>query len=111
MMAIPVVVRAVLDPVPPMIASAAMIGLVALFLLQTAGNIAVWVRSDELMRKAMAEISAISFVILQGALFLWAAGEKLGLLPALSLWDAVCICTSAYLVIAGVVTWRRGLAA
>lgn len=111
MMAAPVLVRVAFDPVPSMIGSATMIGLVALFLLQTAGNISVWIRSDELMRKAMAEIAAVSFVLLQGALFLWAAGEKLDLLPALSLWDAVSICMTAYLVIAGVVTWRRGLAA
>lgn len=111
MMAAPVLIGAVYDPVPPMIASAAMIGLVALFLIQSASNISVWVRSDELMRRAAAEIWAITFVILQGALFLWAAGEKLGLLPVLTLWDAVNVVMTAYLLIAGVVMWRRGLAA
>lgn len=109
MMAAPVMVRAVYDPVPPMIASAAMIGLVALFLIQTASNISVWIRSDELMRRATAEISALTFVILQGALFLWAAGEKLGVLPHLTLWDAVTVMMTAYLLIAAVVMWRRGL--
>jgi hypothetical protein len=51
----------------------------------------------------------VTFVILQGALFLWAAGEKLGLLPVLTLWDAACVMMTAYLVIAGIVLWRRGL--
>lgn len=110
MMAAPVVVRAAFDPVPPTIASATMIGLVALFLVHTASNISVWIRGDELMRRATAEISALTFVILQGALYLWAAGEKLGLLPILTLWDAVSVMMTAYLVIAGVVLWRRGLA-
>jgi hypothetical protein len=111
MMATPVVVRAAFDPVPTLIASAAMVGLVALFLVQTASSISVWIGSDELMRRATAEISALTFVILQGALFLWAAGEKLGLLPVLTLWDAVSVMMTAYLIIAGVVIWRRGLAA
>lgn len=110
MMATPVVVRAVFDPVPPLIASAAMVGLVALFLIQTASSISVWIGSDELMRRATAEISALTFVTLQGALFLWAAGEKLGLLPVLTLWDAATVMMTAYLIIAGVVIWRRGLA-
>ena len=66
MMATPVVIRAMFDPVPPLIASAAMIGLIALFLIQTASNISVWIKSDELMRSATAEISAMTFVILQG---------------------------------------------
>jgi len=62
------------------------------------------------MRRAMAEIAAISFAILQGLLFLWAAGEKLGLLPNLSLWDATSVMMTAYLVIGMTVTLRRGLA-
>ncbi|HWU81303.1 MAG TPA: hypothetical protein VN158_14710 [Caulobacter sp.] len=110
MLAAPVIVRAVLDPVPPLIASATMIGLLALFLVQIASNITVWIQSDELMRRATAEISAVTFVILLGALFLWAAGEKLGLLPVLTLWDAATVMMTAYLAIAGVVIWRRGLA-
>jgi hypothetical protein len=110
MMAAPVVVGIAFDPVPPEIASATMIGLIALLLVQTASNITLWLRSDELMRKATAEICALTFVILQGALFLWAAGEKLALLPTLTLWDAVSVMMTAYLLIAVVITWRRGLA-
>ena len=110
MMAIPVLTPVLVSPLSPMIASAAMAGLIALFLVQTAGNIAIWVRSDELMRHAMAEIAAISFAILQGLLFLWAAGEKLELLPSLTLWDAASVMMAAYLVIGMIISWRRGLA-
>ncbi|AAK24202.1 hypothetical protein [Caulobacter vibrioides] len=110
MMATPVMVPLVFAPLSPMIASAAMAGLIALLLIQTAGNIAIWVRSDEFMRRAMGESAAISFAILQGLLFLWAAGEKLGLLPQLTLWDAASIMMAVYLVIGLAITWRRGLA-
>ncbi|ATC32451.1 hypothetical protein CA606_08875 [Caulobacter vibrioides] len=110
MMATPVMVPLVFAPLSPMIASAAMAGLIALLLVQTAGNIAIWVRSDEFMRRAMGESAAISFAILQGLLFLWAAGEKLGLLPHLTLWDATSVMMAAYLVIGLAITWRRGLA-
>ncbi|MCY1648249.1 hypothetical protein OVA11_14610 [Caulobacter sp. SL161] len=110
MMATPVMVPLVFAPLSPMIASAAMAGLIALLLIQTVGNIAIWVRSDEFMRRAMGESAAVSFAILQGLLFLWAAGEKLGLLPHLTLWDATSVMMAAYLVIGLFITWRRGLA-
>nr|WP_295105354.1 hypothetical protein [uncultured Caulobacter sp.] len=111
MMVAPVAISTAFDPVPTLVGSAAMIGLIALFLLQTAMNISVWMRSDELLRQAMIEVGALCFVILQGAMFLWAAGGKLGLLPVMTLWDAVPVMMGMYLLIAFAVTWRRGLAA
>lgn len=111
MLAAPVVAGVLFQPLPTMLAAAVMTGVVALFLLQTASNLALWFDGDELMRKAIAETAALSFAILQGALFLWAAGEKLGLLKALSLWDAVGVMMAVYLAITTIVTWRRGLAA
>lgn len=110
MMGVPVLAPILFAPLSPMVASAAMAGLIALLLVQTAGNIAIWVRSDEFMRRAMGESAAVSFAILQGLLFLWAAGEKLGLLPQLTLWDATSVMMAAYLVIGLTITWRRGLA-
>ncbi len=110
MMGVPVLVPILFAPLSPIVASAAMAGLIALLLVQTAGNIAIWVRSDEFMRRAMGESAAVSFAILQGLLFLWAAGEKLGLLPQLTLWDATSVMMAAYLVIGLTITWRRGLA-
>jgi hypothetical protein len=110
MLAAPVVAGVVFQPLSPLLAAAVMTGIVALFLVQTASNLALWFGGDELMRKAIAETAALSFAILQGALFLWAAGEKLGLLKALSLWDAVGVMMAAYLAVTTLVTWRRGLA-
>ena len=110
MMGVPVLVPILFAPLSPMVGSAAMAGLIALLLVQTAGNIAIWVRSDEFMRRAMGETAAVSFAILQGVLFLWAAGEKLGLLPSLGLWDATSVMMAAYLMIGLAITWRRGLA-
>jgi hypothetical protein len=89
--------------------AAVMMGIVALFLVQTVGNLTLWSRSDELVRRVMSETGAASFWILQGALFLWAAGEKLNLLPALSMWDAVTLMMASYLLISTFVAGRRGL--
>ncbi|WP_297506651.1 hypothetical protein [uncultured Caulobacter sp.] len=109
MIVTPVAVRAAFDGPPVIIASIAMTGLIALFLLQSAVNLSVWMRSDELVRRAMVEIAALAFMILQAALFLWAAGQKLGLLPVLTLWDATPVMMAVYLLISFVVAWRRGL--
>jgi hypothetical protein len=111
MFATPVLVPAQLAPVPPVIASAAMIALLALFLLQTALNLSIWMRADELMRRSLGEVAAVSFFILQGALFLWAAAEKLGLVAPLTLWDAVSVMMAVYLLVNGLISWRRGLTA
>lgn len=108
MLAGPPLAGALFVPLSPLIASAFMTGLITLFLLQTAGNITLWIRSDELMRRTMAETAAVSYGLLQGLLFLWAAGEKLSLLASLTLWDAVNVNMIGYLLISLVVAWRRG---
>jgi len=109
MLAAPILVLAVDDPPPFELAAAVMTGIAALFLFQTVVNLTLWVRSDELVRRVISETGAATFWILQGALFLWAAGEKLGLLPALTLWDAVSLMMAGYLLIAAIVAGRRGL--
>lgn len=108
MLAAPPVAGALFVPLSPLLASAVMTGLITVFLVQTAGNITLWVRSDELMRRTMAETAAVSYGLLQGLLFLWAAGEKLALLPPLSLWDAVNVNMIGYLLISMIIAWRRG---
>ncbi len=108
MLAAPPLAVTLFDPLSPLLASAVMTGLIALFLLQTVGNISQWMRSDELLRRTMAETAAVSFILLQGLLFLWAAGEKLALLPALTLWDAFNVTMIGYLAISMLVAWRRG---
>lgn len=81
-----------------------------MFALQTVLNLIVWRRADEFMRRIISETSVISFWVLQAALFLWAAGERLGLLGSLSTWDCTVILMAAYLIIASVVSTRNGVA-
>ncbi|NGM52041.1 hypothetical protein G5B46_20715 [Caulobacter sp. 602-2] len=108
MLAAPPLAGALFVPLSPLLASAVMTGLITVFLVQTVGNITLWVRSDELMRRTMAETAAVSYGLLQGLLFLWAAGEKLALLPPLTLWDAVNVNMIGYLLISMIIAWRRG---
>jgi len=79
---------------------------VAGFLLQTALNIQVWRKSDEFVRALVSQTSTITFWILQGALFLVAAGEKLGLLPEFPLWNA-CVVLLGFYFVTGIVIAAR----
>jgi hypothetical protein len=88
---------------------ALMAGILAAFAGQTVLNVYVWLRSDEVFRAVISETGAICFWLLQGALFLWAAGEKLKVLPAITSWDAVTVLMAAYLVVSTVIAYRRGL--
>ncbi|MDH7974122.1 hypothetical protein QH494_18180 [Sphingomonas sp. AR_OL41] len=90
-------------------AGAAMLGIVLLFAVQTALNLILWRRSDEVLRRAIAESGSASFWLLQGVFFLWACGEKLRLLPAITSWDAVTVLMGVYLVTSTVIATRRGL--
>ena len=109
MMAAPVVARVADQPLSSQLAGAVMAAIVALFLLQTFLNLSVWTRADEMIRQMVAEAGAVCFWILQGALFLWAAAEKLELVPALTAWDMMTILMGFYLVISSVISVRRGL--
>ncbi len=86
-----------------------MAGVALAFALQTALNIAVWRASDEVVRRVTAEAGAACFWLLQGALFLWASGEKLGVLPAISSWDMITVLMGAYLVASCLISIRSGL--
>jgi len=83
--------------------------IVFLFAGQTLINFDLWRTSDEFYRRAMLETSAISFWVLQGALFLWAVAERTGYAPVLQSWDAVCVLMAVYLVLSVVVTRRLGV--
>jgi hypothetical protein len=83
--------------------------LVLSFVIQTALNIAVWKRSDEVFRRVISESGAATFWLFQGIFFLWAAGEKLQTLPAISAWDIVTLMMVLYLSCSIVVSYRRGL--
>lgn len=105
------VITVFFQPEPPEVLSlAVMIAVVALFLVQTALNLTVWSKADEMMRRMIAESGTICFWVLQGALFLWAAAEKLGLAPALSTWDLLTALMAFYLIVSSVLSVRRGFA-
>ncbi len=110
MMAAPVVARVLSQPLSGQLAGAVMAAIVGLFLLQTLLNLSVWTRADEMIRQMVGEAGAVCFWVLQGALFLWAAAEKLELVPALTAWDMMTILMGFYLVISSVISVRRGLA-
>jgi hypothetical protein len=109
MLAIPVGSRLLAPTASDIHPQALFLAIAALFVVQTGLNVIVWRRSDELLRRATSDGAAASFWLLQGALFLWAAGEKLRLLPTLNSWDAVTILMGVYLVMSVGVAYRRGL--
>ena len=88
---------------PPMLAEGAWpmdyayAGLAAVFVIQTLLNIAVWRASDGFNRRMSMEASALCFWGLQGALFLWAAAERMGLAPQITAWTGVVILMTVYL--------------
>jgi TRAP-type C4-dicarboxylate transport system permease large subunit len=86
-----------------------MLAIVAAFLAQTAYNLLVWRRADELMRQTISQTGAVCFWVLQGLLFLWAAAEKLNIAPALSAWDMMTLMMGFYLIVSSAMSMRRGL--
>lgn len=109
MMAAPLALVALQHPVSGPLAWITMTGVVAVFLVQTAYNLTLWRRADEMLRQVISETGAVCFWVLQGALFLWACAEKLGIAPALSAWDLMALMMAFYLFVSGVITTRRGL--
>lgn len=84
-------------------------GIVAVFALQTWFNIVALRSIDEFYRRATLESMALSFWVLQGALFLWATAERFGLVPALNSWDGYTVLMAAYLVLSMIVARRAGI--
>jgi hypothetical protein len=110
MLALPVVMP-LLAGAPLSIAAAtgtmAAIGLS--FVLQTALNLMVWRRADEFVRRLISETSSLCFWILQAALFLWAAGERLGLLSPISTWDCTVVLMGVYFIASAFISTRNGV--
>lgn len=82
--------------------------IVALIALQSWLNLRVWRGSDELLRRVTIETGAASFWLLQGALFLWAAAEVLGLAPAMTSWDHLSILMLVYVAVSTIISTRLG---
>jgi len=106
MMAIPVASARFGDPNP----WASWMFILGLFVLQTALNLLIWRRGDELTRRTITETGAAAFWLGQGALFLYAAAERLQLTAPLTAFDLVVMLMSLFLVTNVVVSVRRGLA-
>lgn len=73
-------------------------GLAIVFVIQTIANVLVWRASDSFNRRISMEAGALSFWGLQGALFLWAAAERMGLAPPVTAWTAVVVLMTVYLL-------------
>lgn len=106
MMAVPVAL--VRFPLAPALLGWAAV--VTLFAFQTVGNLVLWVRGDELVRRAIADVGALTFWFGQGVLFLYAAGERLGLFPSLTAFEIVTVMMAVFLIANIIVSIRRGLA-
>ncbi len=85
-------------------------GIVVLLLGQTVANVMLWRAADEMLRHVMAETSAMAFWVLQTALFLYAAAERLGLIATISGWGLIGILMAVYLIASIVASARRGIA-
>lgn len=87
---------------------AAAVAVFALLAVQTVFNIRLWREGDELTRRVIADSGAISFWLLQFALFAWATLVMLDLAPEIESWTSVAVLMAVYLVASSVVAFRRG---
>lgn len=90
--------------------SVAYAAVLLVFGVQTALNWSVWKRGDEMTRRTVTEAGALSFWVMQGALFLYAAAERLALVPAPTAWQITVAMMAGYLVLSSAVAFRRGYA-
>jgi hypothetical protein len=84
-------------------------GIVVLMVLQGVANLMLWRAADEMLRRIMAETSVLAFWVLQTALFLYAAAERLGLVETVSGWGLIGILMAVYLLASIVASARRGI--
>lgn len=84
-------------------------GLVLLLAVQTAANVLLWRRADEMLRRIMTETATLAFWVLQSALFLYAAAERLGLVEGVPAWGMLGVLMSVYLVASIIAAARRGV--
>lgn len=85
-------------------------GIVVVLVVQTIANLMLWRAADEMLRHVMAETSVMAFWVLQTALFLYAAAERLGLVETISGWGLLGILMAVYLVASIIASARRGIA-
>ena len=103
MFALPVFGATLLDP------NLVFVIILGLLAVQTVANLMLWRAADEMLRRVMAETSAMAFWALQTALFVYAAAERLGLIDGLTAWGMTGILMGVYLVASIIATVRRGM--
>lgn len=86
-----------------------MAALAVMLVVQTGANLLLWRRADEMLRRIMAETATLAFWVLQSALFLYAAAERLGLVQGLTAWGMMGILMGVYFVASAVAAARRGI--
>lgn len=84
--------------------------IVVLLILHTVMNVRVYRKADELLRRTMMEAATTAFFLGQGVLFVWAAAERMGAVPAITAWDIYAVLMILYLLASLVISARRGLA-
>jgi len=83
--------------------------LLALLIVQSAANLLLWRRADEMLRRIMSETSTLAFWALQTALFVYAAAERLGLVQGVTAWGMIGILMGVYFVASAIAAARRGI--
>jgi hypothetical protein len=81
--------------------------IVLLFAVQTWANVRLWQTSDEFSRRLIAGGAAVSFAVVQGALFLWAAAEHLHLVRPMPAWNLYTLLMLLYLLASAAFTLRQ----
>lgn len=80
-----------------------------LLVVQSAANLMLWRAADEMLRRVMLETSALAFWVVQLALFVYAAAERLGLVGTITGWGLMGILMAVYFIASIVAAARRGL--
>ena len=83
--------------------------IVILLAIQSLANVLLWRAADEMLRRVMAETSALAFWALQTALFVYAAAERLGLIEGVTAWGMTGILMGVYLAASIIASARRGI--
>ena len=83
--------------------------ILALVAVQSAANLILWRRADEMLRRVMWEACAMAFWTGQIALFLYAAAERLSLVEPVSAWGLMGVLMVLYFAASVVAGLRRGL--
>jgi hypothetical protein len=86
-----------------------MAALAIMLVVQTLANLLLWRRADEMLRRVMTETATLAFWVLQSALFLYAAAERLGLVHGVTAWGMMGILMGVYFVASAIAAARRGI--